>query len=490
MKRSLYPFLLSALLVAPATAQVSRLGHDINYRVEASGTVANGDYAPLWFSANSYGLSSTSTTSGYLRAAAIRPDSADADRRWRIGYGVDLAVPLRFTSRFVVQQLYADFHWRALSATVGSREYAPELKNAALSSGGLTFSGNARPIPQVRLSVPDFWTVPGTKGWLALKGHVAYGLTTDANWQESFCTATQRRGTRILYHSKAAFWRIGNETRFPLSFTGGIEMQAQFGGKIWNMGSSEPTKLFNGISSFWHAFIPGGHDVTDGDYPNVEGNQVGSWHFSLDYKGKGWGLRAYGEHFFEDHSQMFIQYGWKDMLWGVEAQLPKNPILSTLVYEHLGTMDQSGPVYHDANDDLPVQVSGTDNYYNHGIYGGWQHWGQGIGNPLIVSPLYRPGGGIAFRYNRVKAHHVGLQGQPLAELSYRLLFSHLRTLGTYGSPTVDPVYANFFRVDLSYRPHWCHGLTIEGSYGTNGGALIGHSRGAMLTLRKTGLLRK
>jgi hypothetical protein len=44
------------------------------------------------------------------------------------------------------------------------------------------------------------------------------------------------------------------------------------------------------------------------------------------------------EHLFEDHSQLGMQYGfWKDMLLGVEVNLPENPYLSCIVYEHLGT---------------------------------------------------------------------------------------------------------------------------------------------------------
>ena len=36
-------------------------------------------------------------------------------------------------------------------------------------------SNNARPIPQIRLEVPDYVAIPGTHKWLHLKGHIAYG---------------------------------------------------------------------------------------------------------------------------------------------------------------------------------------------------------------------------------------------------------------------------------------------------------------------------
>ena len=40
----------------------------LTYRVEASGNVSNGTYAPLWLTSNRYGLSSVEPNSGYVRA--------------------------------------------------------------------------------------------------------------------------------------------------------------------------------------------------------------------------------------------------------------------------------------------------------------------------------------------------------------------------------------------------------------------------------------
>lgn len=40
----------------------------LTYNVETSGNISKGTYAPLWFTANRYGLSSNETNSGYLRS--------------------------------------------------------------------------------------------------------------------------------------------------------------------------------------------------------------------------------------------------------------------------------------------------------------------------------------------------------------------------------------------------------------------------------------
>ncbi|MBR0476788.1 MAG: hypothetical protein IJJ66_08225, partial [Treponema sp.] len=315
--------LLLTILPLTAAAQISRLGQDIYYEGTMTGSFSDGDYAPFWFTNNRYGLSSHKNNYGYLRGGIHRDVMTDSLRNWRIGYGADLAVAVGMGSKhFIVQQLYADFQWKALRLSLGQKERPLELKNQALSSGGMTSGINARPLPQIRLELPDFLVIPGTKKWLAVKAHLAYGWYTDNAWQREFNDNNPYLYTTgSLYHSKALFLRIGNEEKFPLTVTGGLEMSCQFGGTGHNIpqrkGFPGPQyydeSLLHGFKSFWHALIPGGSDSNDGDpYRNSEGNQVGSWHLRADYHGKGWSAGAYLEHFFEDQSQMFWQYGWKD----------------------------------------------------------------------------------------------------------------------------------------------------------------------------------
>ena len=158
----------------------------LHYRAELQTTLSSGDNTPLWLNANKYGLSSLKTANGYLRGAVYRPLSADDGRKWGVGYGADVAVAAGFTSKLVVQQAYVEGRWLKGVLTVGAKEYPMELKNQELSTGAQTLGINARPIPQVRLALPDYWTIPGTHNWLALKGHIAYGKTTDDNWQKDF----------------------------------------------------------------------------------------------------------------------------------------------------------------------------------------------------------------------------------------------------------------------------------------------------------------
>ena len=140
----------------------------IEYKAEAQVSVSD-NKTPLWLNANKYGLSSLEKTNGYVRAAVIRPLAVDSARRWGIGYGLDVAGAYHYTSKPIVQQAFVEGRWLHGTLSIGSKEYPMELKNNQLSSGSQTLGINARPVPQVRLALPDYWTLPIFNGWVHLK---------------------------------------------------------------------------------------------------------------------------------------------------------------------------------------------------------------------------------------------------------------------------------------------------------------------------------
>ena len=480
------------------------------YRLEVSGTAVCEGQAPLWLTSNKHGLSSLQDASGYVRFSVEQPAFAfckSAD--WKLGYGVDLVAPVNYATEnsitgkqrtnFLLQQCYADLDYKWLRLSVGAKERPMELKHQALSSGSQTFGINARPIPQVRLEVPEYLSLTGKENpWLAIKGHFSYGVATDGAWQEAYSSLEGRYAKGTLVHTKAGYMRLGNPERFPLVLEGGLEMATQFGGTIYNPTGragkhSEKLEMGQGPKDFIDAIFGLGSDATDGSFLNAAGNTLGSWLFSLTYHAKDWSVRAYYDHFFEDHSMMFFQYGWLDGMVGLEVNLPKNPVASTLVYEYITTTYQSGPVYHDHTAAIPDQVSGIDNYYNHNLYQGWQHWGQSIGNPLFTSPLYRKDGTLTFSGNRFKAHHIGICGTPLPRLNYRMLYTYMSNWGTYAAPYEDIRYSNSLLCELNYElpttsKWWGDGWKIGAAFALDSGKCIGNNTGFLFTLSKSGLL--
>ena len=483
----------------------------IEYHAELQATGSHGK-TPLWLNANKYGLSSLDRYNGYVRAAVIRPLQTDSMNRWGIGYGVDVAVPYHFTSKYVVQQAFAEARWLHGVLSVGAKEYPMELKNNSLSSGSQTLGINARPIPQVRLALGDYWTIPYTKGWLHMKGHLAYGRMYDDSWQHDMTAKQTKYADGVLYHSKAGYLKIGNEERFfPLSLEVGLEMAAQFGGTAHVLGTSgqlEALKSENLLKGMYHALIPGGSDASETTYKNAEGNHLGSWLMRVNYDAEMWRLGFYADRFFEDHSTMlgvdydgygsgdewqkkkkhrYLLYDMKDIMLGMEFNLKYDRCINDIVVEYLYSEYQSGPLYHDHNRTIADHIGGNDNYYNHMIYPGWQHWGQVIGNPLYRSPIYNDDGSIYVHNSRMMAFHLGVDGRPLEHFQYKVLATYQEGLGTYDDPYLKKHHNVSFMVEGKYAlpKDW----VIKGAYAMDFGHILGHNAGFQLTLSKQGLLK-
>lgn len=481
------------LLLFPVLFANAKWNDSIRYRGEIGIDLATGKNTPFWMMNNEYGLSSVRKNNAYLRLGAFH--DMDTSKRFTWGAGVDLAVGARFSSVFIVQQLYTEAKYRCLNLFVGSKEMPGFVSNSELGSGNLLYSGNARPIPQVRAGIFDYADVWFTKGWVGIKGYLAFGKFTDNRWIKSWVNPTSTYTLNTLYHSKALFLRGGNSKKFPLEFEIGLEMATQFGGDVYNFRNEEGKtfKMPKNWKNWIKAIIPmkGGSDTDRLDQANVEGNFLGSWNFSLAWKPKAdWSIRVYYEHFFEDHSMLWIQYPWKDGLYGLNAKLPTNRWVSEIVYEFINTKDQSGSVFWDKKPEINEQVSGRDGYYNNYCYNGWQHWGMGIGNPLVISPIYNSNHKLAFLCNRIKGHHLGFKGKPIQSIDYRVLLSYTQGWGTYHEPFRN-VKSNFnLQAEVNWKPDRLKGWTFSGGFGLDAGSMIGNSYGLQFKISKTGWFLK
>ncbi len=457
----------------------------IRYEAETVATFSGGEYTPFWLMNNLQGLGSPTKNNGYVRAGVFK--DIDRDKRFSWGAGVDLAAGWNMTAPFSVHQLYGEIKYRSLGAILGSKEIWGEFNDPRLSSGNLLYSGNAMPIPQLRLGIFDYAPFWGTNGWFSVKGYISYGMFTDSGWQKSWAAPGSKRTEDVLYHSKGLWLRGGNTSKFPLQAVVGIEMATQFGGKSFKDGKE--LKMGSGLKQWLNALFPMSttSENFDGEVVTVEGNMLGAYNISLSWlPDADWSVTAYYEHFFEDHSQMTFEYGWKDGLWGVEVQLPRNHFVSSFVYEYLYSKDQTGAVLNVSSPEIPEQVSGRDNYYSHSVYTGWQHWGMGIGNPLMLSPIYNRNHHISFLDTRIIGHHLGIAGNPLKSLSYRLLLSYSRNWGTYNMPYPE-VLDNFNGLlEVNWRPERLKGWHVSAAIAGDAGKLLGKSFGARVSIGKTG----
>ena len=174
-----------------------------SYRAEIAGSVASGDHTPFWMVSNRYGIVPLEANNGYLKAGVFHDQTFGDGFRWGAGLDVVAAVP-RYRN-FYIQQLYAELGYKCLLLSVGSKERYTSLWDSRLSSGDLTHSTNARPIPEVNISIPEFTVVPLTNGWAQVKGDFAIGRSFDKAYLSDFTGGGQTYVDNMLWHHKSAY---------------------------------------------------------------------------------------------------------------------------------------------------------------------------------------------------------------------------------------------------------------------------------------------
>ena len=446
--------------------------------VEFGATVHTGDNTPLWQVSNLQGLGSLDHST-YVRGGVFYKDRWG---KWEVEGGLDLVAAHGFASG--IQQAYADFRYKWFGVFAGSKERTAPLVNPVLSSGELAWSGNARPIPQVMIGIPEYlYLLPR----LAIKGEISYGWFTDSNWLEDHAglDAGYWYTKNMKFHHKEGFIRIGvPDGKWQLDL--GMTLNTQFGGQ--QVTKNGELDLGNKLKDYFRVFVPGAGDE---DGPGQEslfyqGNFNGTEQIRGTYRGRDFSIALYLDNYFEDFSGMGKQNGW-DGLWGIEMEFKKFRPINNIVLEFLQTTNQSGPLHglHEPDEGPVHKTGGRDNYYNNGLYHAWAHWGMANGNPLLRAPVYNTDGDMSFKYNRVKAVHVGWSGGFSREWDYVAKLTYNRTWGSLEKPTLD-ILENFSAyLSLRYVPAKLKTWRFQASLGLDTGEIYGDNFGFQMKIHKT-----
>ncbi len=468
------------------------------YRVELQSSFSSGDNSPFWSVSNKHGLSSLTKNNGYLRAGIV--DSIQSDKKIDLGYGLDIVSAYNFRSDLFLHQAYLELKYKKILLTTGSKEYESILKNNQLSCGGLSWSGNASPIPQIRLSVPEFLSFPWLmNNQLKVKGDISYGWFTDADFQKKNCDLYIAGGTfynsNVLYHHKSLVIEYTFKNS-PFSLDLGLESKTQFGGKKYYydyqkgcvVAESSPVSFKYYLMAL--VPMPGDSQSAVPDRLYMYGNTLGSWHVVFNYHKGDATVRGYLENYFDDFSGMAKENGF-DGLWGLEYTR-KGVGLTGILLEYLQTTNQSGPIHWAPNDypgtNLKNEATGNDDYYNNYYYVGWENYGMACGNPLLTSPAYNKNGNLMFENNRVKAFHLGFTSTVSKSVNIRILTTYSKGWGRHYFPYLEVKKSFMSLCDLNYSPGKWKGWTLGLSAAFDRSPLYGNNQGVILHIKKAGSL--
>ena len=487
---AVFLLLTTSLMQAQNEEAILRLTEEepeaTTYRVEAFGSAATGNNTPFWMVSNQYGVVPLEAGNGYMRAGAFHQQTFGKGFSW--GAGLDLVVAAPRYSNVFVQQAYAELGYLGVQLRVGSKENYTSLWSRSLSSGDMVSSANARPIPEVNFSMPEFRQVPFTKEWLQLKFDFALGKSFDKKYLESFVQGNPTYINDVLWHHKSLFLQIKDtQGGSPFSTILGVRHVAQWGGESTNPALGKQPQSFK---DFLRVVVgkSGGAGATASDQINVLGNQFGSFDLKFSYAHELFDAHAYWQHYFEDNSG--IEYAnARDGLWGLEVDLKASKWVNKVVVEYFNTRYQSGPM-HFIDYDRPARGGGADNYYNNGEYTtGVSYFGRGLGSPLITAPEYNEDGSLSFKSNRVSTYHFGAEGTLSEYVDYRVLFSVINGWGTTYTPFKNKKTTASGILDIQYHHPSLKGWMFKGSLAADAGSMYGDNLGFSFSIVKRGILK-
>jgi len=406
---------------------------------------SSGKMLPFWFQSNQWGKYSPASTGNVTSLTLLSQPGKDSRNSHVLSLNYGLEVSSRYTpgeAQLWLHQGYlkADYQ-NIFRLTGGVWEETMGNQYAPLSSGGIIWSGNARPLPKIQIGTTDYIKAPFTNGKLEGKALLAHGWFNGDRYVKN-----------VWLHHK--FVGIRTSWDFPISIHLGFHHFAQWGGENDKYG-----QLPDDLEDFWKIFAvkKGGEESRRSDQMNKAGNHLGSRYIGIDWKQKPSKIGFYYQDIFEDGSGMRKQ-NFPDGLWGIYYETNHSlRLIKGVLYEWLYTDHQSGPLHS-----LELELAGNDNYFNHGGYSsGWSAYRRSIGTPFITSPilnnpLFTPDKTTdhdhKFSNNRVNVHHIGIMGNFSEKTEYKILgsFSTNKGLHDYDGNNWRP---DFYRI-LSPRNQW------------------------------------
>ena len=470
----------------------------LDYRLDIFGSASSGKYTPFWITSNTYGTVPLRANSGFIRGDLAWKHSFINDIK--IEAEADVLTAAKHSSSFWIQQLYVAAAYRNVYLFVGAKKHYNSMLDKNLSMGDMTYSTNARPIPEINFSFPNYTNIPFTKRYLQFKADFAAGKSFDNNYilrtKDAYSLAVNNPDPsytiNILWHHKSLFlkWEDPSD-RFPLFAILGLEHAAQWAG--WTNYLN-----FGQMSTSFRDFIRvvlaqnGDSRAIEGDQVNILGNHLGTYNVKIAYKNKKFQAALYKQHYFDDNSGTELA-NWRDGIFGGEFTFLNQPFLKKVVLEYLQTTNQSGPIhflFYDWKLYPKARGGGDDDYYNDYCYiSGWSYFGRSIGNALLTSPEYNANHALGFENNRVKALHLGLEGNITSEFSYRALFTGMCGWGTSYLPFTKRKNDFSSLIECNYQPAKLKGwqIGLQASFDT--GKLYGDNFGCSLKISKSGMIR-
>ena len=459
MKKYILLFLLCFISVYSLKSQ----SKDLRYSIKTSAGLSSDITLPFWLVANQYG-SVPDSDYGLLNTSVFKTFDTP-DTLFDISYKANVTGFIAQENKLLLNELYLGVRFKNILLDIGAKNDAIAWHNLSSSNGSIIKSNNARAIPGVTIKTNNYVTLPFAKSWLQVKGNFAHYFMDDTRFVDN--TNLHHKSLHIKTSLSPVFEIIA-----------GLDHYAQWGGTSPQFGP-QPSSFKDYIKVVFGA--EGGDNATANDQFNALGNHIGAYILQFNYQGQKANYNFYYSHPFEDTSGREMT-NWQDGLYGVFIDFKKQKAAIThLLAEFTYTKNMSN---------IPVSISGADNYFNNGIYkSGWTYHGNTIGSPYFTPEPVDANditNGVIVGDNRFAAFNLGANGY-VKWLPYKIMLSHTTYYGWFNQEYEQyPVQISGILDIVIPQDKFNLPFDVAACFAFDAGSYKPKNFGAFLSITKTG----
>jgi len=469
--------------------EVSAQQEDLVFGLESRAGYTSSGTVPFWLRSNQFGSVPLAGASLSLIGSARKDFGPEKGKFFDWGASFEGRANLGQGSNLTLIEGYGKVRLGIFEFRAGRSKKITGLCDTALTSGSWTISGNSLGIPEVELTVHDFWALPWFGELFAFKGNFSHGWMGEVQMRRWFDDSDTVL-IKTYLHQKSLYGRIGKPS-WRMHLYGGFNHQV-----TWGNEDEFYTRDFD-LSPFkTFGYVLTGKRYNNGFIDQTRlGNHMGSLDLGLEYRFRNIDVLIYRQSFYEGGALSKLA-NIQDGLNGISiGNKRKNGNLlkwNKVLLEFLYTVNQAGEPWS------PEYGSMYEGYYNHGEYiEGWSYRGKGLGTPFI-STMDEVRSGLPsgpeeyFINNRVLAVHCGLEGA-MGAVNYSLKASWSENYGTYwttdeeqstGLPDpgaygifgIQRQFSAYFDLERSFDQGFTFGLAGAFDHGT----LLNNSIGVFL----------
>jgi hypothetical protein len=442
--RTLFLSLLLLIISTTAWNQSS----NINFRIESwAGCTTNGQ-VPFWLRSNQFGSIPISGHSVSLIASVKKDYALGKEKLFDWGFSAEGRGNLGQSSNLRLIEGYGKVKLSIFELRTGRSKKITGLCDTTLTSGSWAISGTNLGIPEIELSVRNFWIVPWLGQLFAFKGNYSHGWLGDVQMERYILQDTLKLGAYL--HQKSLYGRFGKPS-WRVKLYGGFNHQV-----VWGHEQEYYLDDYTLTPLETYFYVITGKKFSNGYIQQErQGNHLGSIDLGLEYRFDKVTLLAYRQSIYEGGALAHLA-NIEDGLNGfsiVNNQATETaPFWKKFLLEFLYTKKQSKGSWSPD----PTKMH-YESYYNHGQYiDGWSYHGSVLGTPFIGTREFirkdlASDPGDFFINNRVMVIHLGGEGA-IKNINYLFKVSWSDNFGTY----------------LTASPEDAEGLEYAGEYGVFG----------------------